>query len=558
MPKLSKFSTLLSSLSFKLFIILLCTVIVGFTIHGILTAKRQTRIVEQQVKLSATRTSDMLKKSLYTNMLLNERKRTHENIQLMGDEPGVEVIRIMNKQGVIKFSSREEEIGSRMDMQAEACYACHAKDQPLQKLSMNEKARIYSKDHNYRVLGLINPIENNTECSSAACHAHSPAKTILGVMDVQMSLKDVDTAVTAARNRTIALAGGIGLLAILVIAVIIYFSIYIPTRKLRVGTEEIAAGNLEHQIHLKRNDELGQLAQSFNRMTRNLKQADRELREWSRTLEERVQEKTEELEEMHRGMVQVEKMASLGKMAATVAHELNNPLSGIATYAKVLMKKINRLMGENQEREDILEELDLIRSESMRCGNIVKDLLIFARESSADFQEVNLHQVIERSLKLVRHHLELGKISSERQFQLDDDLVVCDQEQMVQALVALMVNAVEAMDEGGKLTVGTESMEKDGIPFVKIRITDTGVGMSEEVRDNIFDPFFSTKSETKGVGLGLAVVYGIIQRHNGHIYVESSPGKGTTFFIEIPRENHRNKDDSKNNATVAEGYAHGK
>jgi len=556
--KLSKFSTLFSSLSFKLFIILLFTVILGFTIHGFLTTKSQTKIIEQQVKMSATRASDILKKSLYTNMLLNERKRTHENIQMMGDEPGVEVVRIYNKQGEIKFSSNDDEIGKRVDMQAEACYACHAKDRPLQKLPMQEKARIYRKTRDYRVLGLINPIENSPECSNAGCHAHSSDKTILGVLDVQMSLNELDAAVTAARNRTITLAGSIGLIAVIIIAFIIYFSIYVPTKKLRIGTEEIAEGNLDHRIDLDRNDELGKLAQSFNRMSRNLKEADRELRAWSRTLEDRVEEKTEELEEMHRGMVQVEKMASLGKMAATVAHELNNPLSGIATYAKVLKRKAMRLLSPGEDQDEVLEELDLIRSESMRCGNIVKDLLIFARESSANFQKVNLHQVVERSLKLVRHHLELGEITLERTFLLEDDKVTCDEEQMVQALVALMVNAVEAMSEGGKLTVGTEAFEKEGEPFVKITIADTGVGMSEEVRDNIFDPFFSTKNETKGVGLGLAVVYGIIQRHNGHIYVESEPGKGTTFFIEIPRDRDNNDGGSKNNPTVTEGYENGR
>ncbi|MCF7803127.1 MAG: HAMP domain-containing protein [Candidatus Marinimicrobia bacterium] len=558
MAGLSKFSTLFSSLSFKLFIILLVTVITGFTVHGYFTTKSQTRILEQQVKMSATRTSDIVKKSLYTNMLLNERERTHENIQMIGTEPGVEVVRIYNKSGEISFSSREQEIGKIVDMQAEACYACHAKDQPLQKLPIQEKARIYSKEEDYRVLGLINPIENDPECSNAACHAHSPDKTILGVLDVQMSLKELDAGVQTARNRTVTLAAGIGILAIFIIAIIIYFSIYVPTKKLRIGTEELAEGNLDHKIALDRTDELGKLAHSFNRMSTNLKQADQELREWSQTLEERVQEKTEELEEMHRGMVQVEKMASLGKMAATVAHELNNPLSGIGTYAKVLMKKVNRLMDDTKEREDVLEELDLIRSESMRCGNIVKDLLIFARESSANFQEVRLHQVIERALKLVRHHLELGKIQLERQFRLEDDSVVCDQEQMVQALVALMVNAVEAMSEGGKLTVGTQQLERDEQQYVKITVADTGVGMTEEVRDNVFDPFFSTKNETKGVGLGLAVVYGIIQRHDGHIDVESEPGKGTTFFIELPRDRDKKKTDSKNNPTVAEGYENGR
>ncbi len=554
--KLSNLSTIFSSLSFKLFIILLCTIILAFTVYGYFSARNQSQILESQVKMSATRASDIIKRTLYTNMLLNERQRTHENINYIGQEPGVEVVRIYNKRGEIKFSSQEEEIGTTVDMQAEACYACHAEDQPIQKLTMQEKARIYRKNQAYRVLGLINPIENEPECSNAACHAHDPDQTILGVLDVQMSMRSLDQSVTIARNKAVSLAVLIGGMSILLIAGVIYFSIYRPTRELQEGTRMVAEGNLEYRIDLDRNDELGKLARSFNHMSENLKKADEELRAWSKTLEKRVQEKTEELEGMHRGMVQVEKMASLGRLSATVAHELNNPLSGIVTYARVLMRKLGRMLPEDEEKEDVMEELDLIRSESQRCGNIVKDLLIFARESSADFQPTQLHQVIERAIKLMSHHLELGEIRLERDFHLEDDSVVCDQDKLVQALVAIMMNAVEAMPEGGKLTVGTRPLEEKKETHVQIRIADSGVGMSEDVLDKIFDPFYSTKNETKGVGLGLAVVYGIIQRHNGQIQVDSQVGAGTTFSIDLPRETRTQENKRTDNPEFSRGFTH--
>ncbi|HKJ67640.1 MAG TPA: HAMP domain-containing protein, partial [bacterium] len=471
--KLSNISTIFSSLSFKLFIILFCTIILAFTVYGFFSARNQSQVLESQVKMSATRASDIIKRSLFTNMLLNERERTHENINYIGQEPGVEVVRIYNKRGEIKFSSQEDEIGTTVDMQAEACYACHAEDQPLQKLTMQEKARIYRKNQAYRVLGLINPIENEPECSNAVCHAHDPDQTILGVLDVQMSMRTLDQSVTTARNKAVSLAVFIGGISILLIAGVIYFSIYRPTRELQEGTRMVAEGNLDYRIDLDRSDELGKLARSFNHMSENLKEADDELRAWSKTLEKRVQEKTEELEDMHRGMVQVEKMASLGRLSATVAHELNNPLSGIVTYARVVMRKLGRLLPENDEKQAVMEELDLIRSESQRCGNIVKDLLIFARESSADFQQTQLHQVIERAVKLMNHHLELGDIRLEREFHLDDDLVVCDQDKLVQALVAIMMNAVEAMPEGGKLAVGTRSLPEKEDTHVQIKIADT-------------------------------------------------------------------------------------
>ncbi len=547
-----KYSKFFRSLSFKLFAILFATVFLAFLIHSIISAKNQSKIIETQMKNSAYRASDFMEQSLYSHMLQNERDDTHNHIVILGQEPGVEVVRIYNKQGEIKFSSAEEEIGKTVDMHAEACYGCHAADQPLEKLTTQEKARIYEKD-DHRVLGLINPIANSKECWNAGCHAHTADQTILGVLDVQMDMAEIDAAQAESRQQITTLAGIIILLSMIVIGIIIYWEIYVPIHKLRVGTVQIAEGNLDYQINVRRHDEFGLLATSFNRMSKNLKRADAELRTWSDTLEKRVEEKTSELEEMHHGMIQVEKMASLGKMAATVAHELNNPLSGIVTYAKVLMKKLGKRMDEGEDKEVVMEELDLIRAESMRCGNIVKDLLIFARESSADFQKVQLHQVLERALKLVRHHLDLGKISLKREFQLENDQVVCDQEQLVQAMVALMINAIEAMSEGGKLTVGTRSLDDREPAEVQIFINDTGIGITDEVKDKIFDPFFSTKNATKGVGLGLAVVYGIIQRHDGRIYVESQPGEGTTFFIEIPREEHPSHKQPIDKAMVTEG-----
>lgn len=542
---MSNFTKILKSLSFKIFLILFLSILVLFAIHAFLTERSNRSLMETEVKESAYRASDFIKKSLYTSMLQNEREDIYSSIKLLGTEPGVEVVRIYNKKGEIKYSSLEKEIGMKVDLRAEACYACHVADQPLEKLSTKEKARVYEKQSGYRVLGLINPIKNANACSSSGCHAHSPDQTILGVLDVQMSMENLDNAMVIARNRQYTMAIVIILIALILIATVIYYGIYKPTKKLRTGTKMLSSGNLDYTIDMDRNDELGKLAQSFNEMAANLKKADKELRDWSQTLEQRINDKTEELEEMHRGMVQVEKMASLGKMAATVAHELNNPLSGIVTYAKLLMRKLGRkLPDEDDEKNDMIEELDLIRSESVRCGNIVKDLLIFSRESKADFSKTSLHRAVERALNLVDHHIQLRSLHLQTDLTLEDDLVVCDEEQIVQALVALLMNAIESMQEGGQLTVSTKEITEDRISKVEILLSDTGIGIPQEIQDKIFDPFFSTKNETKGVGLGLAVVYGIVQRHQGTISVESTPGEGTAFHILLPRERKPNTDNS--------------
>jgi two-component system NtrC family sensor kinase len=529
MIRLPKVSAVASSLSFRLFVILCLSVSVLFGGYAAVGSRFQSRLLEQQVKTEAYRASDLIKQSLLTSMLGNERQRIYAQIRQLGAEPGVEVVRIYNKRGTIEFSSDDREIGNSVDLQAEACYVCHASHQPLQSVPTEERGRVYVKvnGHRHRVLGLINPIENQARCSNASCHAHTADQSILGVLDVQMSLATLDAAQAASQREGLALAVAAILISALLMALIVYKAVHVPTKKLRRGTEALAQGDLDVVIDLERSDELGALAHSFNHMAG-------ELKAWSRTLEQRVQEKTDQLEHIHQQMMQVEKAASLGKMAATVAHELNNPLSGILTYAKLVARRLRGQLPESEQRAAMLGDLELIRSESMRCGKIVRDLLTYARESKPEFQPAHLHEVIEHALKLVAHHTQLEQVETGTDLRLTDDLVVCDREQIVQALIALMVNAVEAMPQGGRLMLGTwEAAQPER---VCLSVGDTGVGIPPDLKERIFDPFFSTKQETKGVGLGLAVVYGIVQRHEGTISLTSAPGAGTTFTIELPRD----------------------
>jgi two-component system NtrC family sensor kinase len=524
-----------SSLSFRLFLILLLTILGVFLIYSTLTSRHERRMTEDLVKAEAYRASDFIRQSLQSCMMENDRSCIRRNISLLGNEPGVEAIRIYNKEGVITFSSLEGEVHSRVDEQAEPCRVCHATEEPLLDMPTDELARIsVAKDeHGHRLLRVLNPIRNTTGCSED-CHAHTPDQSVLGVLDVQLSMAAADAAITAASRRNTALAAGLILLATLLTAGIVYWAVYLPTRKLRAGTEALAAGNLEVQIDLDRSDELGQLASSFNLMARNLRSAYEELRDWSETLEQRVSEKTAALEEVNRQIIQMEKSASVGKMAATVAHELNNPLSGIVTYAKLLARKVARQLPEGPEKDKIIEDLDLIRAESMRCGQIVRDLLTYARGGSHELEKAHLHALVERALKLTAHHMELGHVTVEVKLELADDRVVCDGDQIVQALLALLINAREAMPEGGQLTVSTREAPDDPT-LAELIVSDTGVGIPGDIQERIFDPFFSTKADAKGVGLGLAVVYGIVKRHGGTIGVESAPGSGATFTIDIPR-----------------------
>ena len=532
----SRLTSWTSSLSLRLFLFLALAILTLFSVHSVITARDRNQTLEDLVHAEAYRASDFIKGSLAGCMMENDRGHVAETINLLGREEGVEVIRIYNKQGEIKFSSEANELGTVANLTGEACYACHAADRPLESVPEGERYRIYRTEEGHRVLGVINPIRNEEGCSDGGCHAHAPDQAILGVLDVQLTLQGADSAIAAATRQGYATALAIVLLSGLVVAAIVYTGIYRPTRELRRGTEALGAGHLGVEIKLKRSDELGMLGESFNRMARNLETAQNELRNWSRTLESRVREKAEEIQRVHQQMVHVEKSASLGRMAATVAHELNNPLSGILTYAKVVARKVQRQMPECAEKKAVLEQLDLIQAESVRCGNIVRDLLTYAREGSRELEPAHLHQLIERAFKLAGHHMKLGEVRTATDLRLGDDALLCDGEQIVQALIALMINAVEAMPDGGTLTVHTGEAPSDPSGSVRLVVADDGVGIPDDIRNRIFDPFFSTKSETKGVGLGLPVVYGIVRRHDGTIRVESAPGQGTSFVIDIPRE----------------------
>lgn len=478
---------------------------------------------------SASQLSETIKKSIRLDMLENRKENAYRIMETIAGQEGIERVRIYGSDGKIIFSTDRREFGQMVDKKAEACYGCHSEEKPLEKLTTSDRNRIFTSPGNYRVLGMINPLSNETECSQAMCHFHPESQKILGVIDITLSLDEMDKEIDVARNQ-IFLSNVLSIIAISTIIAIIFMNLIgRPVRELIKGPRKVAAGDLDYKIPISTDDEMGYLAQSFNIMTENLKTANEEIQELIKNLEFKVAERTKELNEAQFQLIQSEKLAAVGKIAATVAHEINNPLSGVFTYIKLMQRKIEEGNHGTGDIERFSEFLSSMSKEVERTRSIVRDLLDFTRPKEPVRKSTDINKVIEESAKLISNEFKIRNIEVEKELGPLPEIMV-DPSQIQQVFVDTMVNSCEAMEEGGTITI--RSYYHSPSRTVVVEIADTGVGISPENLSKIFDPFFSTK--TKGTGLGLSVIYGIVTRHEGKVEVESEVGVGTLVRIRLP------------------------
>jgi two-component system NtrC family sensor kinase len=457
------------------------------------------------------RFSDTIKRSAEQLMLKNQVEEVHQLINNVGKQKDVEWVRIFNKEGKVTYSTVGDEIGSVLDKNAQACFQCHGAGVPVEKLTMNDRSRIIASGKDgHRVLATINPIYNAPACFS--CHPES--KQVLGVLDVAVSLAPTDEII---RERTVKIAAfGIGAVVLVCVLVAFFLQAYVgrPVRKLLKGTQKVADGDFDTAISIKGRDEVAELAGSFNKMTVSLKDAYKELHDLNATLERRVDEKTRELKSAQMQVVRAEKLASLGTMAAGVAHELNNPLTGVLTFAHLIRKKLPE---GSQERADV----DVVIGETNRCSKIIKDLLQFARETQVDRKAQKINDLVRQTIAIVQPQSQFHDVRFE--LNLDEGLppMVLDAAQIKQVLMNLIFNAADAMPQGGTLTLSTSARPGvDGKPgHVVVSVADTGCGIAPENLGKIFDPFFTTKDPGKGTGLGLSVSLKLAENHGGTIEV---------------------------------------
>ncbi|MCX6137288.1 MAG: ATP-binding protein [Ignavibacteriales bacterium] len=598
-------------IGFKLTVAVGMTALVTISVFAYFNIRSDRRSLLAEMERHANQLSEVVKSSTEYDMLLNQRDRIHETIKRVGNRHDIKRIRVLNKSGEIIYSSDSTEIGKMVDKNAESCTKCHSADRPLERLEIKERMRIFQiHPDSSRMLGIINPIYNSRSCYESDCHVHSKDQLVLGVLDVTLPLSEVDKDIRRGQIEIIIFA----LSAILALSLIIGFFVTrwvdTPVKELLSATQHVAGGDLNYTI----------------------------------------KEKREKLSDARMQLFQSDKLASLGRLAAGVAHEINNPLTGVLTYSSFLLKR-------TQDQPEIQEDLKVIVRETIRSREIVKSLLDFARQSVPKKSEADINEIANRALSVVESQLSLHHVKLVKTFSSDVPKVTVDANQLQQVFINLVVNASDAIGpEGGTITlsstllslspIGITQIKKaqcpkrhslisadvriDGKPsirvkarsngtegfvyldpmygmkghqhgisfdvkkgvqvmcpecsaslmvehkpcpecsspifafevpskgivesctrmecnwqhwevvdasgqkeFVELKISDTGCGIAKDDLPKIFEPFYSTKGQ-KGNGLGLAVIWGIIDNHNGTIRVDSQVGAGTTFTIRIP------------------------
>ncbi len=520
-------------LATKLIISLTIIVVLVEGVAGFVNVKTQERDLLLTMVLGADQLSKAITSATWHAMLADNRGAAYQTMRTIATNYGINQIRMYNRQGWVMFSTRPEE-NRRVDKSAEACSVCHSSLEPKVTVDAPSRARVLPGADGRPKLFMVTPIYNEAACSNAACHAHPSANKVLGVLDIVLDLDPVDREVANMKLRVFLVTGTQILLSSLFIVFFTRRFVTVPIRKLIGGTRAIANMELDKPVRIDTSEELGELARSFDLMRVRLLKAMTEINQFTQNLESKVEERTAQLKTAHKKLLQSDRLASLGQLAASVAHEINNPISGVLNLS-MLMQRILRDDGVPPGRvEEFRKYLSQVVSETSRVGRIVMDLLAFSRRSKPQSTSSDLNAIVRATLSLVSHRLKLGNVDLELNLQPDLPPVPCDSSQMQQVLINLVMNGAEATYKRGhgKVWVSTRHQEKEDA--VVLEIKDDGEGIPPENMSKIFDPFFTTKEEGKGVGLGLAVVYGIVEAHSGDIEARSSPGEGTVFRVTLP------------------------
>ena len=491
------------------------------------------------IRQSGNNIGSIVEGALYRSMLENDKSGLQNTLDIINTLPGIDEVNMYDSKDNLVYSSFAADINNHHS--DPNCISCHTnirtmfpgKEKSYKIIDVNSDCTMNKNDNGGRHLIIRSPIQNEKSCYLSSCHAHQETDTMLGSLVIKIPLNAQDAAIEKSSSEFF-------LLAVIATIILVSFLLIFTRRRIKDPLNSlirvsiaVANGDKSTRVEIKPNelDDMRMVSQAFNDMLDNLHTATDELENWSQQLEYKVQKKSEELGAAQNELMHVERLASLGKLSSSVAHEINNPLSGILIYTKLLYKQLSNPELFNSKRETMLKHLKLIENETKRCGDIVKGLLDFSRKDQNDFEPKHLHEILQETYELMTHPIKMANISFYKDLSARSDLVYCNPNQIKQACMALLVNASEAVVENGEILIKTKNSDEDN---VIIEITDNGLGIAPEDITHIFEPFFSTKRDASGIGLGLAIVHGIIQNHKGKIQVKSELGNGTTISVILP------------------------
>ncbi len=518
---------LLDSLATKLICTVGALMVIGSLIIGYIFIRYEENMMIHGLINYASTTAELVKRSVYYGMLSAHREVIEQTTRFFGEGAEIKSITIFDKKGKIVYSSKKDEVGKAVEKDYVTCKVCHlGMGKPLEVIPESKNWMLLPEGSGSKTLMFITPLYNQPSCASASCHYHPQEKRLLGMLETSFSADTVDTAVRQHRLVIILFDVLVLILISISLLIILYKFVLKPISLLNEGMQRLTKGE-NFTIEIQSNDEMGMLARAFNSMAQEIKQYKEKMENWTSSLEDEVQKKTAEILKAQEQFINTEKLASLGRMAAGVAHELNSPLTGIVTFAHLILK---RTPPENTQE---IEDLEVIIDQANRCSKIIKSLLGFSRRTSSEKILVNINQLTESTISMVRNQAKFHNIEFELNFDSNLPQISVDPNQIQQVFLNLLLNAADAINERGKVTVATRVTNDS---YVEIEFTDNGPGIAEEHLGKIFEPFFTTKPLSKGTGLGLAVSYGIIKKHNGTIFAKSEVGKGASFFVRLPLE----------------------
>lgn len=519
-----------SGLGFRLAFLIALTVLLTAGGVAVVLVKVQEGDLLNEALHSAERFTTALEASGRYAMLRNQSDDIRQIVAAAGRADGIEAVRVINKGGVVVYSSRPDEVSTRLDLEAEACVTCHARGEPLVAPDGSQRGRIFTGSGGTRVLGYIAPVYNGPECSDAPCHAHAPHQKVLGVIDVQLSLAAMDARAAEEQRRLwVFLAGWVLVLAAL-FGTVGHAWVTRPVRELADRCRAVAeAGPGEARpLDPRGSGEMRDLAEAFNRMVVELKEA-------QGTLEEKVLDRTRRLREAEEQIVRTEKLSAVGTLAAGIAHEVNNPLTGIITFARLLLRKA-------EPGSDAAHKLERIVAEAERCSGIVSSFLDFSRPDEARVT-ANVRETVEQLVGLLKPQAVFRGVRIECAYAERLPRLAVPSGRLQQVLTNLFKNAVEAGAKEIRLRVDRMSAEaaagspaeggEEGARGVQVVVEDDGPGIPRELLNRVFDPFYTTKPVGEGAGLGLWISYRIVEEMGGRLRVENGE-RGARFLFTVP------------------------